>query len=256
MHAWEESLSWKNIVKRSLNDEIQVDLTEKENQESFYKHLRHALDNARDTTRTLLPAQAESDFIIRLSAKLPSPLQPLVWNAHLAPKSQDYLLDALTLPALHSLQQSRREVTELERIVEAKDHVIHRMLENLMSKGFTLHDIFPNVVLTGRGKQEASNKASYFGSYPGLRDFNMQEFRDAVREEAQSGPATKARLLESRLDCSLPTGWQAPSDWWHDVSNSLESPELSFVPDSHPNPTTFATKADTDDFEVRVLTRT
>ena len=249
---WNETLVWKKIVLRSLQEDIAIDLTQSDQQGIFLGYLRGAIEGASQTSLAIFPGQVESQLIFRLNVKLPGNFKPLVWNAYLQLQPQEQTAEQLTLPALHSLQEAREEVADLIKCLHEKDRVIGKLMDKFKSTGLGLDDVFPNAGPTVRGQRPAKNHSIFYKYVPGLKEFDNHEFQESrkVIHASDDSPAP-SRILKDGLDCIHHTSWKPPGMWWQNLASESESQDPSFVPDSQPKPASLPVRESTNGFEVR-----
>ena len=247
VRIWEEVLDWKEVVKRSLNENTAIDLLEDDQRSVFFDYLRSPFAGETDTALAIYPGRRDTELTLRLHAKLPPPFNTLVWNFYLKIQPQECLAEAFTFPALLRLKESEESNTLLMNGLREKDRVIAKLMNRLQSMRVALSDVYPNI-RPPKGKSSHKDDSIFHRKVAGLKPFDEEQLHEAKKAPPSSD--TTANLLVNGLDPAGDMGWRAPKAWWDHIASEHESMEICFVPDSQPKASSLPTRERTQEPDV------
>ncbi|MCJ1251327.1 hypothetical protein MMC30_008559 [Trapelia coarctata] len=184
-HIWTESLDRKRIIRRAFDENASIDPSEGPDQfKLLLDHIQGALEARTDTSLEIqLPKAAADTLTLNLKAKLPSPLDPLIWPVFLTRAPEGSFFDEFLFPGLRSLGSARSEVVSLISYIKEKDKVIAKLADKLEATGIELCTVFPSAAPSKRSK--TATREFVMNSVKGLRGFDEDRWREtiAVRPE-------------------------------------------------------------------------
>ncbi|EPE24586.1 hypothetical protein GLAREA_08438 [Glarea lozoyensis ATCC 20868] len=221
-HIWSESLSRRQIIRRSQEEKTSIDPSDDEdNLRKLLEKIKSALEGARNTTAALtINADDERPSLtLSLAVKLPAGIAPLEWPLRLSAVPQTTLTQQLILPLMEAQHMRLQETASLIEVLKEKDHVIQKLLDKLEGQGTELGELFPQAAGKA-GRKIDRRKAEE--RVRGLALFDI----DAWRSENQIGAFHDTQTLLSKVfqgDANqVPeVGTEKAADvdgtWWEDI---------------------------------------
>ena len=193
-HIWTESLDRKHIIRRAFDENASIDPSEGPDQFRLLLHnIQGALEGRAGTSLKVLLPKAADSLTLNVTAKLPSPLDPLIWPIRLTRAPEDFFFDEFLLPCLTSSRKLRSEVVSLVNHIKEKDKVIARLTDKLEATGIDLCAVFPSAAPSKRSK--AATREVVINSVKGLREFDEKVWREAMA----AGPEKDLKQLYAEL---------------------------------------------------------
>ena len=183
-HIWTESLDRKSILKRSLNEDTSIDLSDgdREQWRVFLSKLEAAFDPAspdhEHTSLTLSPHRGAGngsdggDLVLHITCVLPKPLEPLKWPVYLARRQPNALASELVVPLVQAARARAQEAEYLVARLKEKDAIIDRVLDKLQAVCTGLENVFHSLPIKRKATRAAAEE-----KVPGLAPFNEGGWR-------------------------------------------------------------------------------
>ncbi|KAK8166556.1 XRCC4-like factor-domain-containing protein [Phyllosticta citrichinensis] len=178
-HIWEESLDRKQIIRRALELETSIDPTEGLDQlQLLLEKIESAVHGSKGTSVKLARRGPDLALRLRLTIPLPAPLEDLKWEMAMTPSSEVGVKEHLTLPLLAKAQEQRSQIDDLIGHLNAKDHVITKLLDKLEGTGFDLSSVFPGIAGT-RGSKHSTPREQVARQVHGVGAFDVESWRSS-----------------------------------------------------------------------------
>ena len=183
-HIWTESLDRKSILKRSLNEDTSIDLSDgdREQWRVFLSKLEAAFDPAspdhEHTSLILSPRRGAGsssdggDLVLHITCVLPKPLEPLKWPIFLTRRQPDALVSELVVPLVQAARARAQEAEYLVARLKEKDAIIDRVLDKLQAVGTGLENVLHSLPIKRKATRAAAEE-----KVPGLAPFNERGWR-------------------------------------------------------------------------------
>ncbi|KAH8895762.1 XLF-domain-containing protein [Thozetella sp. PMI_491] len=199
-NVWSETMDRRALVKRGLEEDISIDLTDGPDQiKRMLDYVRAAFDPGdAEHGNTSLNLSGSDDgresLVVNLTCIMPKTLnlKPLEWPMILAKEPQTAISTALVLPLLQVYKARVREIDELISELRGKDGVIAKVVDKLEATGTGLEHVFSALA----GKRKVT-KALAEQRVKGLAPFNESSFKATQKEAAESATADVGTLLDS-----------------------------------------------------------
>ncbi|KAF4312567.1 DNA double-strand break repair and VJ recombination XRCC4 [Botryosphaeria dothidea] len=254
----------KSIFKRALLEETPIDPTEDAGQmQLLLKHIRSAIDAEKGTRRQLIRnAKDPATLSLHLTTLLPGSLGDLQWIVHFESLQPASLRQHLISPLMSRVYNQKQQVNELVSQLNAKDHIISKLLDKLEGSGVEIASVFPGAA-GARGSKHITSREQAARQVHGLGAFDYQEWQQSQNAD-KSLQLSQENLVEvlkisdfhEDADESKDAGFQ-----WLAALPSTISEASSKDKDATPAPDTEGdvtmdedvTAADEDIFEVRQM---
>lgn len=181
-NIWSESLDRRAIIHRSQEEGTSIDPSDDDQFRILVEKIRLGLEGQKGTT-SALTITADDDrptIILNLTVPLPGGLAPLQWPIRLSASPPSTFMSQLTIPMLRAQHARMQEVEGLGEVLEAKDHVIQRLLDKLEQQGTELGQIFPQ--LAGKAGRKIDRKQAE-ERVRGLGKFDMETWKKTLDSE-------------------------------------------------------------------------
>lgn len=219
---WKESLDRGGIIRRSEEEGTSIDPSDDDQFRILLEKIRLGLEGHHDTT-SALTINADNDrptIILNLTVPLPGGLAPLQWPIRLSAAPQSLFASQLTMPLLGTRHAQMQEVKSLGEVLEAKDHVIQKLLDTMESQGTELSQVFPQAA--GKAGRKLDRKKAE-ERVKGLARFDMVAWRQGLdtgnlqdagqlMSEVFEGDTTDGLKIESSA-----TGEEGSENWWESI---------------------------------------
>ena len=216
-YLWVEDLDRRNLIKRALNDETEIDPSLSNDQlELLLRHIVGCLERDPDTSMAVTSTSQESnDLTLQLKAKLAPPLKELQWSIHLKRASQYEFSKEVVLPILGELYSTTNAIPGLYKKLREKDDVISRMKGTLSNMGHTVSDIWRDK----RSTQKVSED-----QIPGLALFDQGAWQQGLNRNATIEPADlRQKLFRTGLAYQpVRETIVCTESWWQDLGDGLK----------------------------------
>jgi len=211
-HIWTESLDRKQIIRRAFDENASIDPSEGPDQFRLLLHnIQRALGARPQTTLDIqLPKAAADTLTLNVTAKLPTPLAPLIWPIRPARAPEGSFFDEFLYPCLTSLGNARSEVLSLLNLLKEKDRVIARLTDKLEVTGIDLSTVFPNAAPSKRSK--ATTRDVVVNAVKGLRAFDEDKWRETVATGPKKDLKALCGVLFSDITPAISPVDQGPHD--------------------------------------------
>ena len=202
-HVWTESLTRREIIRTALNDNTSIDPSEDSSQ------LRLLLETISTPLKgesglTELASSSNGGVVLRATCKLPAPLHALSWTFHLSLASDYSLRNDVIAPLWLQLYHEDRQISDLAKLLQEKDHVINKLLDQLESLNADISTLFPSTAGL-KGTKSSSKREQAGNLVPGLGKFREQEWRDGFSKRhpdiPQSKPSHQIALKTDNVSC-------------------------------------------------------
>ncbi|KAF2138359.1 uncharacterized protein K452DRAFT_361417 [Aplosporella prunicola CBS 121167] len=224
--VWEEALDRRSIIRRALNEDTTIDPSEDAVQlKILLDKLKGAVQGEKQTQRLLLREADENSLRLHLKSPLPAPLGTLEWNVNLKLQDADSLRGQLVFPLLRIAHAQKSQVAELIGQLNAKDHIISKLLDKLENSGMGISSVFPGMSQT-KTSRKASQREQAARQIHGLGAFDTQKWHQS-HEVTPTGSVSMDKMVaevfnqpvalqdESRID-------GAKADWWSNLPLNAE----------------------------------
>lgn len=180
---WSESLTRKQIIRRSIDENTSIDPTESSQQYlKLLEMIDDGLSGQGNSNLRLYQSDSQSDDLTMIvSNELPLPLSALLWPLHLKALGYGFLKEKLFRPILDTAVIYSQQVKQLKQVLEDKDRIISRLLDRVLASGADLASIFPTISSLKVGKR-ADVRSQLAPYVKGLGNFASEDW--SVRSKA------------------------------------------------------------------------
>ncbi|KAL4819231.1 XRCC4-like factor-domain-containing protein [Aspergillus spinulosporus] len=252
---WSEHLDREAILRRAEEDNTPIDPSEDLDQfEVLLTKLQEGLQSGPGSKVSLQPRARGRDHTLelRVTSKLPAPLEPLVWKVFLSKGAQSSMTRHLLLPLIKAEAEQEARQRSLIEELNKKDWVLAKLFDKFETLGIDLTTIFPGASGIHAGRKGLTR--TEMGKYiKGLAPFEEESWREEI-VKSSSGSAFStnivAELFEDSPNLTRLDSLKLPPDgWWEGlaVSNNATSttpPNDDKKPTS--NPAADSLETDTD----------
>lgn len=188
-NLWSESLSRRDIIRRSQQEETSIDPSDGDQLHIFLDKVKLGLEGGNGTTAALT-INADDDrpsITLNLKVTLPGGLMPLEWPVRLSAAPQTQLAGQFIIPLIEAQQARMQEAMSLAEALRDKDHVIQKLLDKLEYQGTSLGEVFPQA--TGKSGRKIDRKTAE-ERVKGLGQFNLANWRNNAKREISHDTVT------------------------------------------------------------------
>jgi hypothetical protein len=221
-HIWGESLSRKQIIRRSQEEKTSIDPSDDEdNLRQLLEKIKAGLMGEKNTAAALT-INADNDrpsLTLSLMVKLPAGIAPLEWPVQLPAAPQTALTQRLILPLLEAQHTRLLETASLVEVLREKDHVIQKLLDRLEAQGTEFGDLFPQAAGKA-GRKIDRRKAEE--RVKGLALFDVRTWR--LGNQLDTSNDTRAlisQVFQSGANPNVEIRPKSDTDfegtWWEDI---------------------------------------
>lgn len=181
--------SKEDLKEEAARSHCSIDPSEDEEQyEVLISRLEDAVSGLGGASIRIGPSDDGEDdarrgFEIEASIPLPRPLGILQWRFRLVRQGAEALMKELVLPALASVESSRKREEDLRRKLKEKDHVITKLVDKIEASGIDLSAVFPGFV----GARKGLSVRQAAKVVPGIEAFKEDEWEWKGRKESSAG---------------------------------------------------------------------
>src|SRR5579871_4982395 len=151
LHCWRDSGDRTSIAKEAARTHSSIDPSEDVTQfQVLLSNHRDGLmsrNGGRCKIGSAPPITADTEprlgFTLHSRTPLPPPLPPLYWRFDLLQEERMLLTRELILPALASELKHQKQIEDLKRRIDQKDHVITRLMDKIEQSSMDLSLVFP-----------------------------------------------------------------------------------------------------------------
>ncbi|KAL4763960.1 uncharacterized protein BDW70DRAFT_171971 [Aspergillus foveolatus] len=251
---WSEHLDREAILKRAEEDNIPIDPSEDLDQfKVLLTKIQEGLQSGPGSKVSLQPRTRGRGHTLELkvTSKLPAPLEPLVWKVFLSKEAQSSMTRHLLLPLINAEAEQEARQRSLIEELNKKDWVLSKLFDKFETLGIDLTAIFPGAsgIRAGRKGLTLTEMGKYIR---GLAPFEEESWREEI-SKSSSGSAFSTNIV-AELSGGSPNSTQLgslklpPHGWWEGltVSNNATStpPDDDKKPES--NPPAESLETDTD----------
>jgi hypothetical protein len=220
-HIWSESLSRKQIVRRSQDEKTSIDPSDDEdNLRQLLEKIRSGLDGEKNTTAALT-INADDDrpsLTLSLMVKLPAGIVPLEWPIQLSAAPQAALTQQLILPLLEAQHTRFLETASLVEVLREKDHVIQKLLDRLEAQNTEFGEVFPQAAGKA-GRKIDRRKAEE--RVKGLAPFDIGTWRSENRSDTLNDTrALISQVFQGGANPNIELPKKVVDEegtWWEDI---------------------------------------
>ncbi|RYP47121.1 hypothetical protein DL769_011338 [Monosporascus sp. CRB-8-3] len=260
-NIWAEALDRKGILRRSLNEDTSIDLSDgdREQWRVFLTKLEAAFDPASPdhghTSLTLSPHN-DGGLTLNITCVLPKPLEPLKWPVFLTKRQPDVLASELVVPLIQANQVWTQEVDYLVAKLKEKDAVITRLADKLQAVGTGLEYVFHGLPIKRKVTRAMAEE-----KVQGLAPFNEHGWRSQCAPTLKAHQDVPTLVFDAFSNGEIPCDRDVKvpeevNDWW------MKFDSTSAVVNSKEQTTSAASRASTpqkdklpadgdDDFQVQ-----
>ncbi|KAG9235590.1 XRCC4-like factor-domain-containing protein [Amylocarpus encephaloides] len=218
-HIWSESLSRREIIRRSQEEGTSIDPSDSSQLQIFLEKIRLGLEGGKDTT-SALTINTDDDrpaLILNITVKLPGGLAPLKWPIRLSAAPDAVFTRQLVVPLMEAQHIRLQETLGLADALRGKDHIIQKLLDKLESQGTELGELFPQAA--GKPGRKIDRKKAK-DRVRGLAQFDLGAWRQEAGVEGSRDVATLiSQVFQGHGDQVIKAG-QGPDrleqSWWED----------------------------------------
>lgn len=266
-NIWTEGLDRKGILRRSLNEDTSIDLSDgdKEQWRVFLSKLEAAFDPTSPehglTSLTLSP-HGTGDLLLQITCVLPKPLEPLKWPVYLAKRQPDVLASELVVPLIRGNQVRTQEAEYLISRLKEKDAVINRLVDKLLAVGTGLEHVFHSLPIKRKATRAMAEE-----KVQGLAPFNEDQWRTHCASTLERHTDLSSLLLKAFSNSSIEGGREdmkvssQVNGWWEafETTSAITKPQEQTISaeerPSTPDKGKLAGDSD-DDFQVQATQAT
>src|SRR6266480_2531919 len=144
--VWSEKLSRRDIIQRAHNDNTRVDPTENATQLQFLLAIISEPLKREAGVLELASSQHDDKLLLRVSARLPPPLNFVSWTYQLAPLADSSLRDDIIKPLWTFAYKQQERIHDLLHRLKEKDRAIAKLLDGVENSNNDLAAIFPSTI--------------------------------------------------------------------------------------------------------------
>ncbi|RYO76998.1 hypothetical protein DL766_000611 [Monosporascus sp. MC13-8B] len=218
-NVWAETLDRKGILRRSLNEDTSIDLSDgdREQWRVFLTKLEAAFDPAspdhKHTSLTLSPHN-DSGLTLNIACILPKPLEPLKWPVFLTKRQPDVLASELVVPLIQAKQVLSQEADYLVAKLKEKDAVITRLVDKLQAVGTGLENAFHGLPIKRKVTRAMAEE-----KVQGLAPFNEHGWRSQCAPTLKAHQDVPSLVSDAFSNGEIPRGRDVKvpkqiNDWW------------------------------------------
>lgn len=217
VHVWSESMDRRDVIRRALNDNTVIDPSEDRSQfQMLLAKVADGIAGQPDTDLQIYIPPSSTGLTLRVTTRLPAPLKPLEWTINLQQTDGNDIRTMVVGPVLQDCERLRSRVDGLRESVQAKDKIIHRLLDKVESAGMDLASIFPGLSRVSglkipQQRDWLSKNITGIAPYSSPSDDVLPSFclddkiKESIGESLSLSMATKSsfswwELLPSRVD--------------------------------------------------------
>lgn len=236
-NIWTESLDRKGILRRSLNEDTSIDLSDgdKEQWRVFLSKLEAAFDPTspdHELTSLTLSPHGTGDLLLHITCVLPKPLKPLNWPVHLAKRQPDVLASELVVPLIRASQVRTQEAEYLVERLKEKDVVIDRLVDKLEAVGTGLEHVFHSLPIKRKATRAMAEE-----KVQGLAPFSEDQWRLHCASTLKAHQDVPSLLLDAFGNGSIDGDREdvkvsdRVNDWWKafEPTSALIKPKEKIV---------------------------
>ena len=221
--VWSEKLGRRDIIKRALNDNTRIDPTESPRQLQFLLDIISEPLKRDAGVLELASSQCGDELLLRVSARLPPPLNFVSWTYQLAPLPESSLRDDVIKPLWMLAYNQQERIQDLLRRLKEKDHAISKLLDGVESSNNDLAAIFPSTVGM-KTTREISKRELATQLVPGLRPFDEMTWQHETQRMGNLLPnATHAQIALTESNFSIfsqtleTADGKGSQEWWKEL---------------------------------------
>ncbi|RYP22394.1 hypothetical protein DL767_009053 [Monosporascus sp. MG133] len=218
-NIWAEKLDRKGILRRSLNEDTSIDLSDgdREQWRVFLTKLEAAFDPAlpdHEHTSLILSQHNNGGLVLHVTCVLPKPLEPLKWPIFLTKRQPDVLASELVVPLIQANQVRTQETDYLVAKLKEKDAVITRLVDKLQAVGTGLENVFHGLPMKRKVTRTMAEE-----KVQGLAPFNEHEWRSQCAPTLKAHQDVPSLIFDAFSNGELPGGRNVKvpeqvNDWW------------------------------------------
>ncbi|RYP45867.1 hypothetical protein DL768_007824 [Monosporascus sp. mg162] len=218
-NIWAENLDRKGILRRSLNEDTSIDLSDgdREQWRVFLTKLEAAFDPAspdhEHTSLTLSPHNS-GGLVLQVTCVLPKPLEPLKWPVFLTKRQPDVLASELVVPLIQANQVRTQETDYLVARLKEKDAVITRLVDKLQAVGTGFGNVFHGLPMKRKVTRTMAEE-----KVQGLAPFNEHGWRSQCASTLKAHQDVSSLIFDAFGSGEIPGGRnikvpEQVNDWW------------------------------------------
>ncbi|RYP68933.1 hypothetical protein DL770_008349 [Monosporascus sp. CRB-9-2] len=218
-NIWTENLDRKGILRRSLNEDTSIDLSDgdREQWRVFLTKLEAAFDPAspdHEHTSLTLSRHNDGGLVLQVTCVLPKPLEPLRWPVFLTKRQPDVLASELVVPLIQANQLRTQETDYLVARLKEKDAVITRLVDKLQAVGTGLENVFHGLPMKRKVTRTMAEE-----KVQGLAPFNEHGWRSQCAPTLEAHQDVPSLIFDAFSNGEIPGGRNVKvpeqvNDWW------------------------------------------
>ncbi|RYP08722.1 hypothetical protein DL764_001742 [Monosporascus ibericus] len=218
-NIWAENLDRKGILRRSLNEDTSIDLSDgdREQWRVFLTKLEAAFDSAspdHEHTSLALSRHNDGGLVLQVTCVLPKPLEPLRWPVFLTKRQPDVLASELVVPLIQANQVRTQETDYLVARLKEKDAVITRFVDKLQALGTGLENVFYGLPIKRKVTRTMAEE-----KVQGLAPFNEHGWRSQCAPMLKAHQGVPSLIFDAFSNGEIPGGRNVKvpeqvNDWW------------------------------------------
>ncbi|TVY81238.1 hypothetical protein LSUE1_G006097 [Lachnellula suecica] len=219
---WSESLDRTGIIQRSQEEATSIDPGDDDQFRILLDKIRLGLVGGKGTTSalTITADDGRPALVLNITVPLPGGLAALNWPIKLSLAPQSMIASHFTIPLLATQRTTIQEVKALVEVLEAKDHIIQKLLDKLESQGTELGHIFPQ--LAGKPGRKVDRQMAE-DRVQNLKKFDFGTWRQGL---AAKGSSDTEKLLSDLFAGDTAGGLdlepgttpdEAAESWWESI---------------------------------------
>lgn len=221
---WTAQASAEDICGHARLTKTSIDPESRSQLKVLLQKLSQSLAEGSNILKKDEKSDAEA-LLLETTLGLPAPLEPLQWRFSLQSQPAGEMSEHILRPCLYEASECTKKVDALIRTIEAKDHVISKLLEKIEASSMDLSLIFPGIAGAKARKGQTTVKDAQ-RHVPGLREFDSAEWRESFHSHS-SYPSLNATglgsLVSGCVKCPQHTT-QEHEKWYDNLPGSSTTP--------------------------------
>jgi hypothetical protein len=224
---WKEELELSGIVERATDKESPIEVNENDTTQLpiLLQNIQTSLKSVEGSTCRITRGQ-DDGIVLHTTSSLPEPLDALRWTFYFQKDKSITLKDELITPLLVHSQVQHRKISSLVSIIQEKDRVLTRFLDQYNSLHLDLATTFPSIGGPRSGRKPIRREQA-MKHISGLQPFDKARWNESSREIAEDGFSPSEFFREAlpsqhvSLSAQLKSG-SDDEDWWSSLPKKLD----------------------------------
>lgn len=236
--VWSEALRRRDIIKRALNENTSIDPTEDSTQlHVLLETIKKPLVGVNGVLE--LASSSYHTILLRVTAKLPPPLNSLSWTYQLTLAPESSIRHEIIAPIWALAYKQHQEIEDLLRRLRERDHVISKLLDSVDNSNTDLSTIFPSTAGM-KMPRDSSRREQAMQHVPGLAAFDEEAWQEEFdQKDSRFTAAVSSSIALTEVNaamfeslCKRSEAINYGAEWWTDLGRLPA--ELPQIPDTLP----------------------